>query len=74
MIPVLIREAIDNGVHTERYGVAIHYALLKLLVGILSGIFSFIGRYLLIKSSQYAVYNLRMDAFSAIWRQEMEFL
>ena len=73
LIPVLIREAIDKGVHTGRYDVAIHYALLILLVGILNGIFSFTGRYLLIKSSQYAVYNLRMDAFRAIWRQEMEF-
>ncbi len=73
IIPVLIREAIDGGITTGKYNVAIYYGLLILLVGVLNGAFSFLGRYLLIKSAQYGVYNLRMDAFRAIQRQKMEF-
>ncbi len=73
VIPVLIKNAIDEGIISGKYHQAIYYALLILLVGVLNGIFSFSGRYLLIKSSQYAVYHLRMDAFKAIQRQEMVF-
>lgn len=73
VVPVLIREAIDGGISTGNYGVAIRYAALVLLVGVLNGLFSFTGRYLLIKSAQYALYRLRMDAFRAIQRQRMEF-
>ena len=73
VVPILIKNAIDGGISTGDYGVAIYYALLILLVGVLNGVFSFSGRYLLIKAAQYAVYHLRMDAFRAIQRQEMEF-
>ncbi|HIH73403.1 MAG: ABC transporter ATP-binding protein [Thermococcales archaeon 44_46] len=73
VIPILIREAIDQGVTTGEYRVAIRYALLVLLVAILNGAFSFIGRYLLVKAAQHAVYHLRMDAFRAIQRHRMEF-
>lgn len=73
VIPVLIREAIDQGVTTGEYRVAIRYALLVLLVAILNGAFSFSGRYLLVKAAQHAVYHLRMDAFRAIQRHRMEF-
>ncbi|MCO6040820.1 ABC transporter ATP-binding protein [Thermococcus alcaliphilus] len=73
VIPVLIREAIDQGVITGEYRVAIRYALLVLLVAILNGAFSFSGRYLLVKAAQHAVYHLRMDAFRAIQRHRMEF-
>ncbi len=73
IIPIFIKGAIDGGISTGKYDVAIYYALLILFVGILNGIFSFGGRYLLIKSAQYAVYYLRMDAFSAIQRHRMEF-
>ncbi|MPW38699.1 ATP-binding cassette domain-containing protein [Thermococcus sp. 101 C5] len=73
IIPVLIREAIDKGVTTGEYRVAIRYALLVLLVAILNGAFSFSGRYLLVKAAQHAVYHLRMDAFRAIQRHRMEF-
>ena len=73
VIPMLIKNAIDEGISTGNYGAAIYYALLILLVGVLNGVFSFAGRYLLIKAAQYAVYHLRMDVFRAIQRQEMEF-
>lgn len=73
VIPVLIREAIDGGIVTGKYRVALRYALLVLLVGILNGAFSFSGRYLLVKAAQHAVYHLRMDAFRAIQRHRMEF-
>ncbi|WP_087038083.1 ABC transporter ATP-binding protein [Thermococcus litoralis] len=73
VIPVLIREAIDQGVTTGEYRLAIRYALLVLLVAILNGAFSFSGRYLLVKAAQHAVYHLRMDAFRAIQRHRMEF-
>ncbi|MDK2915082.1 MAG: ATP-binding cassette, subfamily bacterial [Thermococcaceae archaeon] len=73
VIPVLIREAIDQGVTTGEYRLAIRYALLVLLVAILNGAFSFGGRYLLVKAAQHAVYHLRMDAFRAIQRHRMEF-
>ncbi|MDK2783205.1 MAG: ATP-binding cassette, subfamily bacterial, partial [Thermococcaceae archaeon] len=73
VIPVLIREAIDKGVTTGEYRVAVRYALLVLLVAILNGAFSFSGRYLLVKAAQHAVYHLRMDAFRAIQRHRMEF-
>jgi len=73
IIPMLIKNAIDKGISTGNYNMAIYYALLILLVGVLNGIFSFSGRYLLIKAAQYAVYHLRMDTFGAIHRQEMEF-
>ncbi len=73
IIPILIKNAIDEGISTGNYNAAIYYALLILLVGVLNGIFSFSGRYLLIKSAQYAVYHLRMDTFRAIQRQGMDF-
>ena len=73
IIPVLIREAIDKGVTTGEYRVAVRYALLVLLVAVLNGAFSFSGRYLLVKAAQHAVYHLRMDAFRAIQRHRMEF-
>ncbi|CAB49222.1 ABC transporter ATP-binding protein [Pyrococcus abyssi] len=73
IVPVLIRNAIDKGVSTGAYKVAIRYGLLILLVGVLNGVFSLAGRYLLVKAAQYAVYYLRMDAFRAIQRHEMEF-
>ena len=73
IIPVLIREAVDGGITTGKYDIAIYYGLIILFVGILNGAFSFLGRYLLIKSAQYGVYNLRVDAFRAIQRQKMEF-
>jgi len=73
IIPMLIKNAIDKGISTGNYNMAIYYALSILLVGVLNGIFSFSGRYLLIKAAQYAVYHLRMDTFRAIQRQEMEF-
>ncbi|MDN5320075.1 MAG: ATP-binding cassette, subfamily bacterial [Thermococcaceae archaeon] len=73
VIPVLIREAIDKGVTTGEYRVAVRYALLVLLVAVLNGAFSFSGRYLLVKAAQHAVYHLRMDAFRAIQRHRMEF-
>lgn len=74
VVPNLIRKAIDMGVTAGDYGQALHYALLILLAGVLNGVFSFAGRYLLVKSAQHAVYRLRMDAFRAIQRQRMEFL
>lgn len=73
VIPVLIRNAIDRGITLGKYGIALHYGLLMLLVAVLNGVFSFVGRYLLVASAQHAVYHLRMDAFRAIQRQEMEF-
>ncbi|EDY36582.1 ABC transporter, ATP-binding protein [Aciduliprofundum boonei T469] len=73
IIPILIKNAIDKGISTGNYSIAIYYSLLILLFGVLNGMFSFSGRYLLIKSAQYAVYHLRMDTFRAIQRQEMEF-
>ncbi len=73
VVPALIREAIDRGVTTGKYNLALRYALLVLLAGVLNGAFSFAGRYLLVKSAQHAVYHLRMDAFRAIQRQRMEF-
>ncbi|ACS90135.1 MULTISPECIES: ABC transporter ATP-binding protein [Thermococcus] len=73
IIPVLIREAIDGGITTGEYHVAVRYALIVLLVAVLNGVFSFGGRYLLVKAAQYAVYHLRMDAFRAIQRHQMEF-
>ena len=73
VVPVLIKNAIDKGISTGNYGVAVYYALLILLVGALNGAFSFASRYLLIKSAQHGVYHLRMSAFKAIQRQEMEF-
>lgn len=73
VIPVLIREAIDRGVTTGEYRLAVRYALLVLLVAILNGTFSFSGRYLLVKAAQHAVYHLRMEAFKAIQRHRMEF-
>ncbi|ASJ09681.1 ABC transporter [Thermococcus siculi] len=73
IIPVLIREAIDGGITTGDYRVAVYYAVLILLVAVLNGAFSFSGRYLLVKAAQHAVYYLRMDAFGAIQRHRMEF-
>ncbi|AEC50966.1 ABC transporter, ATP-binding protein [Pyrococcus sp. NA2] len=73
IIPVLIREAIDRGISSGKYMVAVHYGLLILLVAVLNGIFSFTGRYALVKAAQYAVYHIRMDAFRAIQRHKMEF-
>ena len=73
IIPVLIREAIDGGITTGEYRVAVRYALIVLLVAVLNGAFSFSGRYLLVKAAQHAVYHLRMDAFRAIQRHRMEF-
>ena len=73
IIPVLIREAIDGGITTGEYRVAVRYALIVLLVAVLNGAFSFSGRYLLVKAAQHAVYHLRMDAFKAIQRHRMEF-
>ena len=73
IIPILIREAIDGGITTGEYRVAVRYALIVLLVAVLNGAFSFSGRYLLVKAAQYAVYHLRMDAFKAIQRHRMEF-
>lgn len=74
VIPVLIRNAIDKGIVTKKYSVAFNYGLLILLVAVFNGIFSFTGRYLLVKSAQHAVYYIRMDAFKAIQRHRMEFL
>ncbi len=73
--PVLIREAVDRGITTGGdYGLAIRYGLFVLLAAVLNGgAFSFTGRYLLVKSAQHAVYNLRMDVFRAIGRHNMEF-
>lgn len=73
IIPILIREAIDGGITTGEYRVAVRYALIILLVAVLNGAFSFSGRYLLVKAAQYTVYHLRMDAFRAIQRHRMEF-
>ena len=73
IIPILIREAIDGGITTGEYRVAVRYALIVLLVAVLNGAFSFSGRYLLVKAAQHAVYHLRMDAFKAIQRHRMEF-
>ena len=73
IIPILIREAIDGGITTGEYRVAVRYALIVLLVAVLNGAFSFSGRYLLVKAAQHAVYHLRMDAFRAIQRHRMEF-
>lgn len=73
VIPVLIREAVDRGITTGDYGLAIRYGLFVLLAAVLNGAFSFTGRYLLVKSAQHAVYNLRMDVFRAISRHNMEF-
>ena len=73
VIPVLIRNAIDKGIVTKKYSVAFNYGLLILLVAVFNGIFSFTGRYLLVKSAQHAVYYIRMDAFKAIQRHRMEF-
>ena len=73
IIPILIREAIDGGITTGEYRVAVRYALIILLVAVLNGAFSFSGRYLLVKAAQHTVYHLRMDAFRAIQRHRMEF-
>ncbi len=73
VVPVLIKNAIDEGISIGNYTFAVYYALLILFVGVLNGVFSFAGRYLLIKSAQHTVYYLRMDAFRAIQWQEMEF-
>ncbi|MCD6139393.1 MAG: ABC transporter ATP-binding protein [Thermococcus sp.] len=73
IIPILIREAIDGGITTGEYRVAVRYALIILLVAVLNGAFSFSGRYLLVKAAQHMVYHLRMDAFRAIQRHRMEF-
>ncbi|AFK23232.1 ABC transporter ATP-binding protein [Pyrococcus sp. ST04] len=73
IIPVLIRNAIDKGISVGNYTSAVHYGFLILLAGVLNGVFSFAGRYLLVKASQHAIYELRMDAFRALQRQRMEF-
>ena len=73
IIPILIREAIDGGITTGEYRVAVRYALIILLVAVLNGAFSFSGRYLLVKAAQHTVYHLRVDAFRAIQRHRMEF-
>ncbi len=73
IIPVLIKDAIDLGISQGSTQTAIYYSLLILGAGILNGIFSFTGRILLVKASQEAVYRLRLDAFRAVQRQNMEF-
>ncbi|MFA4669415.1 ABC transporter ATP-binding protein [Pyrococcus kukulkanii] len=73
VIPVLIRNAIDKGISAKDYDIAVKYALLIILAGVLNGAFSFSARYLLTKASQHAIYMIRMDAFRAIQRHRMEF-
>ncbi|AFN04986.1 ABC transporter [Pyrococcus furiosus COM1] len=73
VIPILIKEAIDKGISTKNYEFALRYSLIILGVAVLQGAFSFTARYLLVKSAQHAVYDLRMDAFRAIQRHNIEF-
>ena len=73
LVPVLIRDAVDRGVITGDYRQATLYGLLIVFVAVISGAASFAGRMLLMRSSQHAVYKLRVDAFNAILRQGMEF-
>ncbi len=73
IIPVLIRDAVDRGVTTRDYEAAIYFGILILFVAVLNGVFSLLGRLLLVKSSQHVVYRLRIDAFNSILRQGLEF-
>jgi len=73
VIPVLIRDAIDKGVISKSLGKAIYYSMIIIIVAIINGVLSFLGRILLVKSSQHAVYKIRVEAFNSILRQGMEF-
>ncbi|OYT38956.1 MAG: ABC transporter [Desulfurococcales archaeon ex4484_58] len=73
IIPVFIREAIDKGILAGSWSTIVYYSFLTLLVTIISGVSSFIARYLTTKISQEIVYRIRLEAFDSIQRQSLDF-
>ncbi|MET1128276.1 MAG: ABC transporter ATP-binding protein [Thermoproteota archaeon] len=73
VVPVLVRDAVDRGVVAGNVREAAYFAALIIAATALSGLFSFAGRYVLTKLAQEAVYEVRMEAFTSIQRQSMDF-
>ena len=73
VVPVLVREAIDRGITGGSLGSAALYAGLVLAAAAAGGAFSFASRYILTKLAQETIYTVRMEAFTSIQRQSMDF-
>ncbi len=72
-IPVLVRDAVDEGVQAGDVGRALYYAGLILAVTAAGGAASFIARYFLVRLAQETVYELRVEAFRALMRMPMAY-
>jgi len=73
LIPVLIRETIDEGIVNRNFDAILKYSLFIISIVLVEGGFSFISRMCFVKLSQETVYRIRMDSFKSIQRQSMDF-
>jgi ATP-binding cassette subfamily B protein len=73
LIPFLIGRAVDDLNTQITWEKIIYYPLVILGVNIVSGIFLFLQRRLLINTSRHIEYDMRADFYAAIVRQPLEF-
>jgi len=73
IVPVLVKQAIDDAVIIGDWHASIFYGSLILTAVGLGGLASFIGRYMLAKLAQDTVYNLRVEAFQSLMRQPLAY-
>ena len=73
LIPYLIGKAIDDISGEVTWNKIIYYPLAILVVNLLSGVFLFWQRRLLINASRHIEYDMRRDFYAALVDQPLEF-
>lgn len=73
LVPWLVGRAVDDLGAGLTWGKAVYYPSLILSVNLISGLFLFLQRRLLINTSRHIEYDMRRDYFAALVHQPMEF-
>ncbi len=73
LIPYLVGQAIDDISREATWNKIIYYPLVILVISLLSGIFLFWQRRLLINASRHIEYDMRRDFYTALVHQPLEF-
>lgn len=73
LVPSLVGQAVDDLGAGVTWGKAVYYPAVILGVNLVSGLFLFLQRRLLINASRHIEYDMRRDYFAALVHQPMEF-
>lgn len=73
LVPYLVGQAVDDLSKDLSWGKIVYHTLLILVINLISGVFLFWQRRLLINTSRHIEYDMRRDYYAALVHQPLEF-